>query len=82
VVQLSNGSVHLNTDSVFFQSTPFIYSLLLHEIAHAIGLDHVSDRNQVMVPSTGRAYPGYGPGDLEGLWNVGAARGCLRPSRF
>ncbi len=48
--------------------------LLLHELGHAVGLDHVFDIGQVMYPTTSRTE--FGPGDLEGLWRVGNAAGC------
>ena len=52
-------------------------SLLLHEIAHALGLGHVNDVLQVMNPVlTSSAYGTYGAGDLTGLRAVGAAQGC------
>ena len=52
--------------------------VLLHELAHAVGVGHVSDPTQVM---NAVASPGgpttYGAGDLAGLWQVGAAQGCV-----
>lgn len=52
-------------------------ALLLHELAHAAGLDHTNDGSQVMYPvlSTG-SYGSYGAGDLAGLKAVGATQGC------
>ena len=51
--------------------------VLLHELAHAVGLDHVNDSSQLMnsVASPGGPVT-YGTGDLTGLWRVGAAFGC------
>ncbi len=52
--------------------------VVLHELAHAVGLDHVLDMTQVMNPF---ALPGgpttYAAGDLTGLWQLGAAGGCV-----
>ena len=51
--------------------------VLLHELGHAMGLDHSSDTTQVMygfaLPTSANT---YGPGDLRGLWLSGAVRGC------
>lgn len=51
--------------------------VLLHELAHAVGVGHVSDPTQIM---NAVATPGgpttYGAGDLAGLWQVGSAQGC------
>jgi hypothetical protein len=53
-------------------------ALLLHEIAHAMGLDHVSDKKQIMYPSLQRGFKGrYEAGDLAGLHAVGAEQGCF-----
>ncbi len=51
--------------------------VLLHELAHAVGLDHVNDSSQLMnaFASTGGPVT-YGAGDLAGLWRLGAAQGC------
>ena len=51
--------------------------VLLHELAHAVGLDHVNDPTQLMNASASGSGPRtYGAGDLTGLWQVGAAGGC------
>ncbi|CAN5666862.1 hypothetical protein BH11ACT8_BH11ACT8_14580 [soil metagenome] len=46
-------------------------ALLLHELGHLVGLDHVDDRNELMYPRAG-ARTTYGPGDLAGLAQLGA----------
>lgn len=48
----------------------------MHEIAHMVGLDHVAQSDQLMYFST-TAVSTFRNGDLEGLWRVGAAQGCL-----
>lgn len=41
--------------------------VILHELAHVVGLDHVPDRSQLLFPSIQLDRFDYGPGDLEGL---------------
>jgi hypothetical protein len=45
-------------------------AVVLHELGHVLGLDHVDDPGQLMFPSVTRT--DYGPGDLEGLAELGA----------
>ena len=53
-------------------------NLVLHELGHLAGLDHVDDRGQLMYPSVhGRSPDGFAAGDLAGLGAVGAENGCL-----
>lgn len=47
-------------------------ALLLHELGHLVGLDHVDDRDELMHVG-GLARTSYGPGDREGLAALGAA---------
>ena len=54
-------------------------NLMLHELGHVAGLDHVQDRAQDMFPSISSQSPdGYGSGDRAGLAQLGAQAGCLR----
>jgi hypothetical protein len=54
-------------------------NLVLHELAHLAGLDHVDQRSELMhAKISDRSPDGYGAGDLAGLAHVGAAAGCLR----
>ncbi len=52
-------------------------STLLHELAHAVGLDHVDDPTQLMHPVETGQPAAYGAGDLAGLGRVGSAAGPL-----
>lgn len=53
--------------------------VLLHELAHAVGLGHVTDATQVMYPQTTNSESAFGAGDRAGLAAVGAAAGCYPP---
>ena len=53
--------------------------VLLHELAHAVGLGHVGDPTQVMYPQTTSSESVFGAGDRAGLAAVGAPAGC-RPA--
>src|SRR3954468_7039665 len=62
-----------------FTSGGSVGTLLLHELGHAMGLQHVSYRREVMYPVVGSVSPaGYTVGDRTGLYKIGAARGCFR----
>jgi hypothetical protein len=51
--------------------------VLLHEIAHAVGLAHVPDAGQVMFSTQRSNGPNtFAAGDLRGLWLVGSQAGC------
>lgn len=53
--------------------------LLLHELGHAVGLNHAASSSEIMYPQTlWRSSTRYAPGDLYGLAKVGASHGCLR----
>ena len=47
-------------------------AIVMHELAHAIGLDHVADTRELMHPQTA-ARTTFGSGDLQGLALVGAS---------
>ncbi|MFP5219074.1 MAG: matrixin family metalloprotease [Actinomycetes bacterium] len=48
-----------------------VRAVLLHELAHVVGLGHVDDPDALLAPLHADQ-PGYGPGDLRGLRAVGA----------
>lgn len=53
-------------------------NLVMHEIGHVMGLDHVSDRRQLMHPQLSETTPkGFAAGDLAGLKKLGAEAGCI-----
>ena len=49
--------------------------VILHELAHAVGLDHVESTSQVMHSYEG-SFRSYQPGDLAGLKLLGREAGC------
>ena len=54
---------------------PVARAIVLHELAHVVGLGHVDDPAELMYPYAGRA--DLGAGDLTGLALLGAGA-CIR----
>ena len=50
-----------------------VRTIVLHELGHVVGLDHVDDRNELMYRE-GTTRRHFGPGDLEGLAALGSGR--------
>lgn len=55
--------------------------ILLHEFGHIMGLAHVKKPNELMHPAGGWMKD-LGPGDREGLRQLGAEQGCLATPEF
>jgi hypothetical protein len=51
--------------------------VILHELGHLMGLGHVRTSGELMNPSGG-GVTDLGPGDREGLRELGASAGCIR----
>jgi hypothetical protein len=52
--------------------------LLLHELGHVVGLNHVGSNDEVMYPTIiRRGKAGYNAGDRAGLARLGRAQGCI-----
>ncbi|SDM83210.1 hypothetical protein SAMN05660642_03374 [Geodermatophilus siccatus] len=52
-------------------SPPTASGVVLHELAHLVGLDHVDDESQLLHPETVRGVTDYATGDLTGLSRLG-----------
>ena len=62
-----------------FTAGASVGALLLHELGHAVGLNHVSLKSQIMYPTVGSWSRGwYHYGDLAGMRAVGRPAGCFR----
>jgi hypothetical protein len=46
--------------------------MVLHELGHLVGLDHVADAREIMFPKGQPGVTDYGPGDLPRLAQLGA----------
>ncbi len=74
------GAVWLNKPAMLGYSwnSGLRATVYMHEIAHAVGLNHFNDVNQVMNPSIQRMDTFWGNGDATGLTAVGATQGCIQ----
>jgi hypothetical protein len=80
--QYFGGIIVIDQDATSTRGFGYRYahgSVLLHELGHIMGLDHVKDPDQLMY--SGR-HPNFGlrdfgDGDLEGLRRLGRDAGCL-----
>jgi hypothetical protein len=74
-----SGVVALNLDDPNppgFGSVGAQGPVVLHELAHVLGLGHFKAQGELMEPSGG-GVTGFGPGDLEGLRELGRSQGCV-----
>lgn len=81
-VQIVSGRVTMNaatsmTPGSAGGTAPSRVRVLMHEVSHAVGLNHVNDPAQVMNPYVDNRAAAWGAGDLTGLGRVGAAAGCI-----
>jgi hypothetical protein len=56
--------------------------VILHELGHVLGLDHVTDPAEVMNGSLVTSPATWGAGDLAGLRRLGRLAGCLEVPRL
>ena len=53
-----------------------VRTVIMHELGHLVGLHHVSDRREIMKPSSSREITTWGPGDRAGLARLGSGN-CI-----
>ena len=72
VYRITKGFVVLDADRYPFLSTKVRNGLLLHELGHAVGLNHARYNSELMYPTISTSSPnGYAAGDLTGLALLG-----------
>jgi hypothetical protein len=78
VYKITRGFVVIDADRYPFLSSKIRQGVLLHELGHAVGLNHAKYRTELMYPSINSSSPsGYSAGDLNGLRLLGRTAGCL-----
>lgn len=71
------GRVSLDTPAlaemlgVFGRGRDEVRAVIMHELAHVVGLDHVTDTGSMMQASGGTQITEFSPGDREGLARLG-----------
>ena len=73
-LRLVSGQIALDvdvlTDLVARGHADQAQAIMMHELGHVVGLDHVQDTTQLMYPRN-LGLTAFGPGDLEGLAVLG-----------
>ena len=69
-----SGQLVLDRDQLSTDSSPernLVRAVILHELGHVVGLDHVRDRSQLMYAEEQPTVRTFGDGDLRGLQQLG-----------
>ena len=78
VYRITSGFVVIDSDAYRFRSTQVQTATLLHELGHAVGLNHAKQPQEVMYPVISDSTANhYNAGDLTGLRLVGRSAGCI-----
>jgi hypothetical protein len=80
--QYFGGIIVVDADATAGRGFDYRYdhgAVVLHELGHILGLDHVKDPDQLMYSGRHPRFgvTDFGPGDLEGLRHLGVDAGCL-----
>jgi hypothetical protein len=76
--QITKGYAVIDATAFNYSSDKVRNDTLLHELGHAVGLNHAHYTSEIMYPVISNYSPdGYSGGDLAGLAKVGASQGCI-----
>jgi hypothetical protein len=70
---LDLDSPQITSELAQHEGSAYATAVILHELAHVMGLEHVNDPEQLMYPEIG-APDGLAAGDLNGLYQLGHAK--------